>query len=53
MDHPLCRPHIAPVLGTPHLGYATTPNYQAYVSEAVEDITAYLTGTPVSVPTEP
>lgn len=52
VDHPLRRPHVAPVLGTPHLGYVTTGNYRTYFSEAVEDIAAYLAGTPIRVLTE-
>jgi phosphoglycerate dehydrogenase-like enzyme len=53
VDHPLRRPHVVPVLATPHLGYVTTGNYRTYFSEAVEDILAYLAGTPVRVLTEP
>jgi phosphoglycerate dehydrogenase-like enzyme len=53
VDHPLRRPHAAPVLGTPHLGYATARNYGTYFSEAVEDITAFLAGTPIRVLTRP
>ena len=53
VDHPLRRPHVAPVLATPHLGYVTARNYRTYFSEAVEDILAYLSGTPLRVLTEP
>ncbi|MER6616933.1 D-2-hydroxyacid dehydrogenase family protein [Streptomyces xantholiticus] len=43
--HPLrTAPHF---LGLPHLGYVTRRNYEGYFGEAVEDITAYLTGRPV------
>ena len=35
------------VLALPHLGYVTRRNYEGYFSEAVENITAYLAGTPV------
>lgn len=35
------------VLATPHLGYVTQLNYQTYYQEAVEDIKAYLNGSPV------
>lgn len=43
-DHPL---RTAPtVLATPHLGYVTEGNYAIYFPEAVEDIQAFLTGTP-------
>ncbi|WP_296583771.1 D-2-hydroxyacid dehydrogenase family protein [Xanthobacter sp.] len=37
------------VVATPHLGYVTRRNYTAYFEEAVEDITAFLKGTPVRV----
>lgn len=35
------------VLATPHLGYVSDGNYQAYFREAVEDIQAFLAGNPV------
>ncbi|MDX2764489.1 D-2-hydroxyacid dehydrogenase family protein [Streptomyces europaeiscabiei] len=35
------------VLATPHLGYVTERNYRTFYKEAVEDITAFLAGTPV------
>lgn len=35
------------VLATPHLGYVSDGNYQAYFREAVEDIQAFLAGSPV------
>ncbi|MBJ3777043.1 D-2-hydroxyacid dehydrogenase family protein [Acuticoccus mangrovi] len=34
---------------TPHLGYVTKANYARYYADAVEDIAAYLDGTPVRV----
>ncbi|MFD4137934.1 MULTISPECIES: D-2-hydroxyacid dehydrogenase family protein [unclassified Streptomyces] len=34
-------------LGLPHLGYVTHGNYERYYGEAVENIAAYLAGTPV------
>lgn len=37
------------VLATPHLGYVTEGNYRTYFSEAVEDIAAWLAGSPVRV----
>ncbi|WP_046728134.1 D-2-hydroxyacid dehydrogenase family protein [Streptomyces humi] len=37
------------VLATPHLGYVTEHNYRTFYTEAVEDITAFLDGTPVRV----
>jgi phosphoglycerate dehydrogenase-like enzyme len=43
--HPL---RTAPnFLGLPHLGYVTRRNYEGYFGEAVEDIAAYLVGSPV------
>jgi phosphoglycerate dehydrogenase-like enzyme len=35
------------VLATPHLGYVTRGNYEGYFTEAVEDIAAFLAGSPV------
>jgi len=35
------------VLATPHLGYVTEHNYRTYYREAVEDIAAFLDGSPV------
>lgn len=35
------------VLATPHLGYVTESNYRTYFAEAVEDVHAFLRGTPV------
>ncbi|MFJ8076032.1 D-2-hydroxyacid dehydrogenase family protein [Streptomyces sp. NPDC096176] len=44
-DHPL---RMAPnFLGLPHLGYVTRRNYEGYFREAVENIAAYLAGSPV------
>lgn len=44
-DHPL---RTAPnLLATPHLGYVTADNYRTYFREAIEDIAAFLAGTPV------
>ncbi|MDF2960639.1 MAG: 2-hydroxyacid dehydrogenase [Paenibacillus sp.] len=37
-------PHI---LTTPHLGYVSRANYQTFYRDAVEDIQAYLAGSPV------
>lgn len=43
--HPL---RILPnVLATPHLGYVTQANYEVYFRHAVEDIEAFLAGSPV------
>ncbi|SUB83935.1 Glycerate dehydrogenase [Pragia fontium] len=35
------------VLATPHLGYVADSNYQCYFQQAVENIQAFLAGTPV------
>ncbi|MEU2059418.1 D-2-hydroxyacid dehydrogenase family protein [Streptomyces sp. NPDC013455] len=35
------------LLATPHLGYVSHANYATYYGQAVEDIQAYLSGTPV------
>jgi len=44
-DDPLrSRPNV---LATPHLGYVTEQNYRTFYTEAVEDIVAFLAGTPV------
>ena len=37
------------VLATPHLGYVSDTNYRVYFREAVEDIRAWLSGSPVRV----
>ncbi|WP_338693229.1 D-2-hydroxyacid dehydrogenase family protein [Streptomyces sp. Q6] len=45
LDHPL---RTAPnFLGLPHLGYVTRRNYEGYFRGAVEDIEAYLAGSPL------
>ncbi|MFC8435926.1 D-2-hydroxyacid dehydrogenase family protein [Streptomyces sp. NPDC057253] len=44
-DHPL---RTAPrLLATPHLGYVSQANYTTYYGQAVENIEAYLAGSPV------
>jgi phosphoglycerate dehydrogenase-like enzyme len=44
-DHPM---RTAPrLLATPHLGYVSRANYATYYGQAVEDIQAYLVGSPV------
>ncbi|MFK4225574.1 D-2-hydroxyacid dehydrogenase family protein [Streptomyces sp. NPDC019890] len=44
-DDPLrTAPHF---LGLPHLGYVTRRNYEGYFQQAVEDIAAYLEGSPL------
>jgi phosphoglycerate dehydrogenase-like enzyme len=37
------------VLATPHLGYVTRDSYRMYYGEAVEDIQAFLAGSPIRV----
>lgn len=37
------------VVATPHLGYVTMENYRLFYTEAVEDIKAWLLGTPLRV----
>jgi phosphoglycerate dehydrogenase-like enzyme len=37
------------VLATPHLGYVSRENYRTYYGEAVEDIRAFLDGSPIRV----
>jgi phosphoglycerate dehydrogenase-like enzyme len=37
------------LLATPHLGYVTVGNYRTHYGQAVEDIQAYLAGTPIRV----
>ena len=47
LDHPFRRlPNIAI---TPHLGYVTAETYRIFYSHALEDIKAYLDGSPVRV----
>ncbi|MGW1910823.1 D-2-hydroxyacid dehydrogenase family protein [Streptomyces sp. NPDC002076] len=44
-DHPM---RTAPrLLATPHLGYVSRANYATYYGQAVENIRAYLSGSPV------
>ncbi|MDQ1011455.1 phosphoglycerate dehydrogenase-like enzyme [Streptomyces sp. V4I23] len=40
-------------VGLPHLGYVTRRNYEGYFRQAVEDIAAYLAGSPVRTLAEP
>jgi phosphoglycerate dehydrogenase-like enzyme len=41
------------VLATPHLGYVSQDNYRSYYGEAVEDIAAFLAGTPIRIMSPP
>ena len=44
-DHPM---RTAPrLLATPHIGYVSQSNYRTYYGQAVEDIQAFLAGSPV------
>ncbi|MFE3885173.1 D-2-hydroxyacid dehydrogenase family protein [Streptomyces lydicus] len=43
--HPLRT--LPNVLALPHLGYVTRRNYEGYFRQAVEDITAFLAGSPI------
>lgn len=38
---------LSNVLATPHIGYVTKTNYKRYFGEALEDIQAYLAGSPI------
>lgn len=46
-DHPLR--HLDNVLVTPHLGYVTAENYKTTFGEIVENLDAWLKGTPIRV----
>ncbi|MCM3316090.1 D-2-hydroxyacid dehydrogenase family protein [Rummeliibacillus stabekisii] len=50
-EEPLSENHpfrtLPNVLATPHLGYVTRSNYEKYYGEALEDIRAYLLGSPI------
>jgi phosphoglycerate dehydrogenase-like enzyme len=47
LDHPLRK--LENTVITPHLGYVTDDNYRVYFDHAVEDIGAYLDGSPIRV----
>ena len=47
VDHPLRK--MDNLVLTPHLGYVSLQNYRAYFSGVVDDIRAYLDGSPVRV----
>ncbi|ARS52369.1 D-2-hydroxyacid dehydrogenase family protein [Kushneria konosiri] len=44
-DHPLRR--LPSVLATPHLGYVSDTNYRVWFGQAIENIEAWLSGTPI------
>lgn len=46
-DHPFRR--LDNLIATPHIGYVTEENYRVYYGQAVEDIAAWLAGSPVRV----
>ncbi|NMH99294.1 D-2-hydroxyacid dehydrogenase family protein [Pseudonocardia sp. K10HN5] len=46
-DHPFRT--LPNVLATPHLGYVTHGTYEVFYRDAVEDIAAFLRGTPIRV----
>lgn len=52
-EEPLPRGHalrtLPNLLATPHLGYVTRANYETFYLEAVEDIAAFLAGSPIRV----
>lgn len=45
LDHPFRS--LDGLIATPHLGYVTEETYRVYYAQAVEDISAWLAGTPV------
>jgi phosphoglycerate dehydrogenase-like enzyme len=47
LDHPFR--HLDNLIATPHLGYVTEESYRVFYGQAVEDIAAWLAGSPVRV----
>jgi phosphoglycerate dehydrogenase-like enzyme len=47
LDHPFR--HLENLIATPHLGYVTEESYHVFYGQAVEDIAAWLAGSPVRV----
>ena len=50
-DHPLRR--LENTVITPHVGYVTEETYRVFLGEALEDVAAFLSGSPVRVLNEP
>jgi len=46
-DHPLLR--LDNVVSTPHLVYVTLESYRIFYGQAIEDIKAWIAGSPVRV----
>lgn len=47
LDHPLRK--LKNTVLTPHMGYVTAEGYKVFYSDAVEDVSAFLSGEPVRV----
>jgi phosphoglycerate dehydrogenase-like enzyme len=47
LDHPYR--HLANVVATPHIGYVTQENYQLFFEQSLENLEAFLQGTPQRV----
>jgi phosphoglycerate dehydrogenase-like enzyme len=47
LDHPFRR--LENTVITPHLGYVTLETYRIFFGDAVEDVRAFLSGTPTRV----
>jgi phosphoglycerate dehydrogenase-like enzyme len=46
-DHPFRHEHR--ILATPHIGYVTDDTYRSFYTEVVEDIAAWMAGSPIRV----
>ena len=51
LDHPLRR--LENTVITPHVGYVTEETYRVFFGDALEDIRAYLSGSPVRLLNKP